>query len=81
MKKEEKIMAVEGIFSNGVLYNKEGIKALSYNSFKRENPYLEGYFNLKWSEELNIWIIFQYVPEKMYHLYKMYYDITGRIGK
>ena len=81
MEKNEIVKAVEGIFSNGVLYTKEGIKALSYARFKKENPYLEGYFNLKWSEELNIWIIFQYVPEKMYHLYQMYYDATGKIGE
>lgn len=81
MKNNEIIKAVEGIYSKGVLYTKENLTVLIYGSFKREFQYLEGYFNLKWSDSLNNWVLFQYVPENMYHLRQWYYDLTGRIGE
>lgn len=62
---ENEIYTVFGRLNKGLLSNDEGIfKTISYGSFKRQYEGVEGYFNLKYSHSVGLWVIFQCVESE-----------------
>ena len=60
----EKIYTVYGTLTNGVIRNPEGsYKAVTYKSFHEQYEGVTGFFNLHFEEDVNLWVVFQCVPE------------------
>lgn len=57
---KEDIYTVYGELQNGLLSTEEGIiSAVTYGSFKEQYNGVIGFFNLRYSEDIGMWIIFQ----------------------
>lgn len=58
-----KLYTIEGIFTNNkIIQPYDGdIPCMTYNSIRQLIEGHFGYFNIKWSEDIQEWILFQYL--------------------
>lgn len=65
---EENVITLHGKFTRNTIILDDGreFKCITYGSVRKQIDEKYGFFNLRYSEDINDWIIFQYILDEQY---------------